>query len=81
MTQLKTPEVLVSGTESFMMYTAVTKANPLMSEVIGFNYYGDKYFHLFAELRLVQGNHMSTYSKPQSLNELRFSFGLGFNLN
>lgn len=80
-TQLGTPEILKNGIESFMVYDPTTKANPLFSEVIGFNYYANKWFHLFMEARYVSGKHMSTYSNTQSLNELRLSFGLGFNLN
>lgn len=55
--------------------------NPLLSPVLGFNIYFEKLFHLFAETRYVIGNHLSEAHEPISLNELRFSFGLGFNLS
>jgi len=57
-----------------------TAASPLISGVAGFNFYAQKFFHLFLEARYVQGKHLSKYG-PTSLNELRFSFGLGWNIN
>ena len=80
-TQLNTPEILTQGNEIFIIHESTTKANPLFSEVIGFNYYAPKWFHIFVEARYVSGRHMSGYSSTQSLNELRFSFGLGWNIN
>ena len=56
-------------------------ANPLISSAIGFNFYFQRVFHLFAEARYISGKHISDDSSPLSLNELRFSFGLGWNLN
>jgi len=55
--------------------------NPLISPAIGFNLYFQRVFHLFAEARYISGKHLSDDSTPLSLNELRFSFGLGWNLN
>ncbi len=54
--------------------------SPLISGVIGFNYYASKWFHLFIDGRYVNGKHLSNYAAV-SLNELRLTFGLGFNLN
>ena len=54
-------------------------ANPLLSGVIGFNYYAQKIFHIFGEARYVHGKHLSEYG-PLDLKEIRLSFGLGFNL-
>lgn len=53
--------------------------NPLLSGVIGFNYYAQKIFHLFAEARYIHGTHLSDLG-PLQLNEVRVSFGLGFNI-
>jgi hypothetical protein len=53
--------------------------NPLISGVLGFNYYAQKWFHLFGEARYVQGKHLSEQG-PLNLNEIRFSFGLGINI-
>ena len=62
-------------------YGGKTSANPLMSYIIGFNFYFQKFFNLFGEARYISGKHLSDATTPLSLNELRFSFGLGFNIN
>lgn len=54
--------------------------SPLASAGIGFNYYFQRFAHLFIETRYVYGNHLSEAPKPLSLQELRVTFGLGFNL-
>lgn len=51
--------------------------SPLISSVIGYNYYVHKYFHFFLQTRFVFGQHF--YDRIESLNEFRFSAGLGFN--
>lgn len=56
------------------------RIDPLASGVLGSNLYFQKIFHLFIETRYVYGRHFSSEG-PQSLSELRFSFGLGWNLN
>ncbi|MES2587703.1 MAG: hypothetical protein V4622_01910 [Bacteroidota bacterium] len=65
-------------------YDNVVKAtkmavNPLFSSVTGINYYVGKFFHFFLQSRLVLGHHNT--NAPQNLADLRFSAGLGFNLN
>jgi hypothetical protein len=55
--------------------------NPLTSIGSGFNYYFQKWAHLFGELRYVYGKHIPSTPPAISLSELRFSFGLGFNFN
>lgn len=57
-----------------------TSASPLLSGVVGFNYYAQKVFHLFIEARYQHGTHLSNMD-PVSLSELKFSFGLGWNLD
>lgn len=54
--------------------------NPLYSAVAGFNFYANKYFHLLANARYIYGTHTAEGTSPSSLQELRFSFGLGWNL-
>lgn len=61
--------------------TYKASANPLISSAIGFNFYFQRVFHLFAEARYLAGKHLSDDTTSLSLNELRFSFGLGWNLN
>jgi hypothetical protein len=53
--------------------------NPMVSTAIGYNYVFYKYFHFFTQLRYCYGNHL--YTRPVGLSEIRFSAGLGFNIN
>jgi hypothetical protein len=54
--------------------------SPLASAGVGFNYYFQRFAHLFCETRYVHGKHLSEAPSPISLEELRITFGLGFNL-
>lgn len=55
---------------------------PLISPTLGFNFYFQNLFHLFMETRYIAGQYLPDDGSPsRSLSELRFSFGLGFNLN
>lgn len=54
--------------------------DPLISSTVGFNFYFQRWFHLFMEARYIYGRHLVDFS-PLSLSELRFSFGLGWNIN
>ena len=56
-----------------------TAYNPLISPIAGFNYYAPKWFHLFINARYNVGKHLADDSIIP-LNELSFSFGLGFNI-
>lgn len=56
------------------------EVSPLISAVAGFNFYASSWFHLFIDGRYVSGKHLSN-QKTIHLDELRLSFGLGFNLN
>ena len=51
--------------------------NPVGSVAGGLEYYGEKWFFMFFETRYIFGKH-KTNSYPVYLDELRFSFGLGF---
>ncbi len=53
---------------------------PLATAGVGFNYYFQRFAHLFVETRYVYGRHLSQAPSPISLQELRVTFGLGFNL-
>lgn len=53
--------------------------NPMMSTAVGYNYVFYKYFHFFTQLRYCYGTHL--YNQPVGLSEIRFSAGLGFNVN
>jgi hypothetical protein len=54
--------------------------SPYASAGFGVNYYFQYVAHLFLEARYVYENHMSDAPKPMSLEEVRITFGLGFNL-
>jgi hypothetical protein len=56
-----------------------TAVNPAFSASMGINYYVGKYMHLFAQTRLVLAEHTTDY--PRNISDLRFSAGLGFNIN
>jgi len=53
--------------------------NPLFSSVVGYNFYVGKFFHFFLQSRIIAGEH--NYDINKSLTEVRFSAGLGLNLN
>lgn len=53
--------------------------NPLASLSVGYNFYFFPLFHFFVQGRFIVGRHITGY--PINLTELRFSGGLGFNLN
>ncbi len=53
--------------------------NPMFSIATGYNYVFYKYFHFFTQVRYCYGQHL--YDKPVELGEIRFSAGLGFNIN
>lgn len=57
-----------------------TAYNPLVSPIVGFNYYAQNWFHLFINARYNFGKHLSG-DAIMPMNEISFSFGLGFNLN
>lgn len=55
--------------------------NPIVGIALGVNYYFPRYFHIFIEMRYVHGTHL--YDVPVSfpLDEVKYQFGLGFNIN
>jgi len=57
--------------------------NPTISPIFGisagFNFYAKKYVHLFGRVLFTTGRHMDYYGSA-SLNEVKLSFGLGWNL-
>lgn len=71
----------VSFTKLIELPTESTKngVNPIASAVVGYNFFVNKYFHFFIQSRFITGKH--NYDVTTSLNEFRFSAGLGLNLN
>jgi len=53
--------------------------NPQMAVILGYRFYVHRFFHVFAEGKYLAGTH--NMDQKTSLSELRFSAGLGFNLN
>jgi hypothetical protein len=62
------------------IYNYQGSLSPMASAGLGFNYYFQRFAHLFLETRYVHGQHLSFAPSPVSLQELRITFGLGFNL-
>lgn len=59
--------------------TTKSGVNPVFSGVVGYNFYINNVFHFFVQTRYITGEH--NYDIHKNLSELRFSAGLGFNLN
>lgn len=53
--------------------------SPLFSVSAGFNYYAYKFFNLFVHVKYAAGKHLSDI-QPESLSELKMTFGLGWNV-
>ncbi len=82
LTQLAKPVLLDSDTLQWSSYTVSAYSrnfSPLFSASAGFNYYAYKFFHLFVHVKYVTGKHLSDIH-PESLNELKMTFGLGWNI-
>jgi len=58
---------------------ASTGVNPLLSSLVGYNYYVNKYFHFFVQSRIILGEH--NHDTPVNISEWTLSAGLGFNIN
>jgi hypothetical protein len=73
------PGVAFTNTNFALTGNENPSLNPLFSSVVGYNFYVNSVFHFFVQTRLILGEHLTNDVK--SLNEMRFSAGLGFNLN
>lgn len=78
------PGIAIARSSEYLTYDAATgetqakvATNPVGSAIGGFTYYGEKLFFLFLEGRYIFGKHKSN-ATPVFLDEMRFSFGLGF---
>ena len=65
--------------DAILMDVRHAGVNPLFSSLIGYNFYVNKFFHFFLQSRLVLGQH--NFDVHKDLSEIRFSAGLGFNIN
>ena len=62
-----------------LILKARTSVNPTFSMIAGVNYFVGKYIHFFVQSRLVLAEHQTDL--PRNISDLRFSAGLGFNIN
>ncbi|MCE3294961.1 MAG: hypothetical protein K0R65_675 [Crocinitomicaceae bacterium] len=62
-----------------LILKAKTSVNPSVSAIAGLNYFVGKYIHFFIQSRLVLAEHQTDL--PRNISDLRFSAGLGFNIN
>lgn len=72
--------VIMAGNPDIQIEGNSMKFSPLVSGLAGINFYGSDYFHLFLNIRYLQGNYMSFYNTVP-LDELRISAGLGWNFD
>lgn len=82
LTKLAKPVLLNADTAQWSPYSVSsfpTNFSPLFSASIGFNYYAYKFFNLFVHIKYVAGKHLSDI-QTESLNELKMTFGLGWNI-
>ena len=67
-------QMIVDGTPD------VATICPLASAVVGFNFFGEKWFHIQINVRYAIGEHL-TAADETNISEISFNFGLGFNLD
>jgi hypothetical protein len=75
------PGVCIAQLETTVPKAPITHTgtSPVFSAVVGYNYFVGKYFNFFVEARYIAGSH--NYDLHKDLSEIRFSAGLGFNIN
>ncbi len=76
--ELADPTASASDSPKRKKYDGVV--SPIATAGLGFNFYFQRFAHLFFETRYVYGRHLSEAPSPISLQEMRVTFGLGFNL-
>jgi len=59
--------------------SSIREAIPNASVVLGLNFYVNRYFHLFTNIRYVYGQPARNITQGAGLHEIRFSFGLSPN--
>jgi outer membrane protein W len=72
---MPTPEIDVAIGQSDL------KASPAISVGTGFNFYVWRYIHFMANLKYIHAKHPAEWGTNYALDELRISFGLGWNVN
>ena len=56
------------------------KIAPMFTFTTGYNYYFLKYLNFFVSVNYLHGTHIPDFGKARPLDEIRFSAGLGWNL-
>lgn len=74
------PGAVLTQVNTFYGSSDPVTVSPVASIVTGFNYYAEKWFHLQVNVRYSVGRHLDEEGLFD-LNELSFSFGLGWNLD
>ena len=74
------PGIAYTQTESWYGVTDPATFSPLASAVTGLNYYAERWFHILLNVRYAVGKHLDDVALF-NLNEVSFSFGLGFNID
>jgi len=64
----------------FPSTTTLAEVIPTSSILGGLNFYVNRYFNIFVNMRYVYGQPSKSIQEPDGLHEIRFAFGLGFNL-
>lgn len=60
---------------------SVMKVSPAVAVATGFNFYVWKYIHFMFNLKYVHAKHTAEWGQTYALDEIRVSFGLGWNVN
>ena len=63
-----------------VFYKLPAEVIPNASIVGGLNFYVNRYFNIFVNMRYVYGQPSKSIQERDGLHEIRFAFGLGFNL-
>ena len=74
------PGVAYSQITTYYNISDPATFSPLASVVTGLNYYADKWFHIMLNVRYTAGRHLDEVALFD-LNEVSFSFGLGWDLD
>lgn len=75
------PMTLSTGLVTAENYPIAMHLDPTWAPVVGCNFYGQRIFHFFIEAALVQGTYRPNVGPQLSLEEVRVSAGLGWNIS
>ena len=61
--------------------TSAMKVAPSVSVATGFNFYVWRHIHFMANVKYIHAKHTAEWGETYALDEIRISFGLGWNVN